>query len=397
MGRLGRVTWRLPASVMGSEQLLQRLPNGQERHERRLLEAPHFGDNPGNLRMLKHIPAGFEGALPLVVVLHGCKQTAASYDLGAGWSALADEYGFALLFPEQKPENNPNNCFTWFDARDTSRNAGEAASIKNMIDAMISDHDIDPRRVFVTGLSAGGAMTSVMLATYPEVFSAGAIIAGLPYGAAGNVQEALSSMFQGSRKTSQEWGALVREGSPHSGPWPRISIWHGDADKTVVPGNATESVKQWTDVHGSTITGAENRDGPGFTKLVWRNDAGLEVVESVIIPGLAHGTPLGTRAVGEGCGESCGEPGPYLIDAGVSSTHHIARFFGLIEPNNGDPTVTGFDLLTDKDCARVLTGIDSPAEQTRITPTAINPAVSRGSDISSIINAALKSAGLIKQ
>jgi len=95
--------------------------------------------------------------------------------------------GFALLLPEQQRTNNPNSCFNWFQSGDIERGHGEAASIRQMVATMVSDHGIDPARVFVTGLSAGGAMTPVMLATYPEVFAGGAIIGGLPYGAATNI------------------------------------------------------------------------------------------------------------------------------------------------------------------------------------------------------------------
>ncbi|WP_243444682.1 extracellular catalytic domain type 1 short-chain-length polyhydroxyalkanoate depolymerase [Sphingosinicella humi] len=128
--------------------------------------------NPGNLRSLFYVPEALEAQAPLLVVLHGCTQSARSYDRGAGWSRLADRHGFALLYPEQKRENNPNLCFNWYQRGDTTRGSGEAASIAGMIEAMKSRFPIDGERVFVTGLSAGGAMTSVMLATYPELFAA---------------------------------------------------------------------------------------------------------------------------------------------------------------------------------------------------------------------------------
>ena len=159
--------------------------------------------------MFTYVPSGLADDAALVVVLHGCGQTAAGYDYGAGWSTLADRYGFALLLPEQQRTNNAQRCFNWFSPADTERDSGEPASIKAMVDRMVRDHGIDPRRVFITGLSAGGAMTSAMLACYPEVFAAGAIIAGLPYGAAENVQQALQSMSQSPSRPAQEWGDLV--------------------------------------------------------------------------------------------------------------------------------------------------------------------------------------------
>src|SRR5258708_25177266 len=150
----------------------------------------------------------------MVAVLHGCKQTAACYDLGAGWSTLADRYGFVLLLPQQQPANNPNKCFNWFLSRHIDRGKGEAMSIRQMVEAMARDHHIDPGRIFVTGLSAGGAMTSVMLATYPDTFAAGAVIAGLPYRTATNVNEPFESMFKVRPRTAREWGDCGRAASP---------------------------------------------------------------------------------------------------------------------------------------------------------------------------------------
>ena len=143
-----------------------------------LVETTGFGSNPGNLRMFSFAPHNLQPAPGLVVVLHGCGQTAAAYDLGAGWSTLAKHYGFALLMPQQQPLNNANGCFNWFNPEDTERDSGEACSIRQMIAHAVKEIGIDRERIFVTGLSAGGAMTSVMLATYPEVFAGGAIIAG---------------------------------------------------------------------------------------------------------------------------------------------------------------------------------------------------------------------------
>src|SRR5262249_22115548 len=155
-----------------------------------------------------------------------------------------------VLLPEQRPANNPKNCFNWFLPGDIKRDRGEALSIRQMIEKAIGTYNIDRNRVFITGLSAGGAMSAVMLATYPEVFAAGAILAGLPYGTAANVREAFESMFQGRSLTASQWGDLARNASPHRGRWPRVSIWHGDADATVIPMNAEALVRQWTNVHG---------------------------------------------------------------------------------------------------------------------------------------------------
>ena len=293
----------------------------------RLVEIEDFGANPGNLRMLVHAPEPLGPKPGLIVVLHGCTQTAQAYDLGSGWSTLADAHGFALLYPEQKSANNANTCFSWFDPAHIARDKGEAGSIRNMIERMASDLNIDRDRVFVTGLSAGGAMTNVMLATYPEVFAAGAVIAGLPYGGARNVHEAFRSMFSGASRGGPEWGALVRDASPHRGPWPKVSIWHGDADATVVPSNAQEIVKQWTDVHALPVHATSQETHGGHHLRQWRDEVGELRIEEHLISGMSHGAPL-TIAEGEGVGVA----GPFMLDVGISSTLEIARFFGLLAP-----------------------------------------------------------------
>src|SRR3954452_20216137 len=189
-----------------------------------------------------------------------------------------------------------------------------------MIEKTIGAHGVDRGKIFITGLSAGGAMTAAMLAAYPEVFAAGAIIAGLPYGTAGNVQQAFESMFQGRSQSPREWGDLVRGASTHRCPWPRVSIWQGDRDETVKPANADALIAQWREVHG--IEGAPVEDkADGYPRKVWRRH-GVDVIESYTITGMAHGTPLATAAHG-------GKAGPFLLEAGVSSAYHIERFFGL--------------------------------------------------------------------
>jgi poly(3-hydroxybutyrate) depolymerase len=120
-----------------------------------------------------------------------------------------------LVLPQQQPANNPHRCFNWFLADDIERDKGEALSIRQMVEAMIRDHDIDRRQVFVAGLSAGGAMTSVMLATYPETFAGGGIVAGLPYGTAASMKEALDCMSKARDRSPREWGDLVRAASSH--------------------------------------------------------------------------------------------------------------------------------------------------------------------------------------
>jgi poly(hydroxyalkanoate) depolymerase family esterase len=238
---------------------------------------------------------------------------------------LADRYGFALLFPEQQHANNPNTCFTWFRPADTQRNRGEALSIRQMIERMIRDHGIDHSRVFIVGLSAGGAMTAAMLAAYPEVFAGGAIIAGLPYGSVATVQAAFETMAQGPDRSPDEWGDLIRSASPHPGPWPKLSVWHGSVDPIVNPRNAEEIVKQWINVHGLSAEPDYVHQARGHSRRVWRDETGADLIEVYIISGMGHGVPL---ALAHGA-DHCGHAGAFHFDVGLSSTLQIAKFWGV--------------------------------------------------------------------
>jgi poly(hydroxyalkanoate) depolymerase family esterase len=275
--------------------------------------------------MLAYVPETLSQPRALVVVLHGCGQTAAGYDHGAGWSTLAKHFGFALLLPEQKITNNANGCFNWFNPQDTARGQGEAASIRQMIARMEKEHGIDRHRIFVTGLSAGGAMSAVMLATYPEVFAAGAVIAGMPFGVAANMREALNGMRGSPARSPRKLGDLVRKASSHKGPWPRLSVWHGSADRVVHPGNGNELVKQWLDLHHLPQAPMSEGMVDGHPRQIWWNADGETVVESYLITDMAHGTPLGIADDDR----RYGAEGAFLIEAGISSSYHIATFFGL--------------------------------------------------------------------
>ena len=292
-----------------------------------LIEIENFGSNPGRLKMFAYVPAQRQPLMPLVVVLHGCGQSAAEYDLGAGWSTLAKHYGFALLLPEQQRGNNTHRCFNWFNLEDTARDHGEVCSIRQMIARMVADRAIDPRRIFITGLSAGGAMTMAMLADYPELFAGGAVIAGLPFGVARNMRDAILQMRLPSSRSAGELGELVRRTSPFRGRWPKLSVWHGTADLTVHPDNANEIVKQWLDLHHLPLAPMGKAEVDGYPHQQWWNADGETMVESFTITNMAHGTPIGLATNDK----RYGKRGPFLLEAGISSSYHIAKFFGVTD------------------------------------------------------------------
>ncbi len=299
-------------------------------------EVTGFGSNPGNLRMFKYVPSALPTNAPLMVALHGCSQTAGNYDAETGWQLFADRYRFALLLPQQQSANNASGCFNWFESGDISRGQGEALSIKQMVDRMVADHGIAGSRIYVTGLSAGGAMTSSLLAAYPDVFAGGAIIAGLPHRCATNQSAAFSCMNPGSDFTPAQWGDRVRASSTWTGPWPIVSIWHGDGDFVVRPLNQTESMEQWTNVHGIDQTPDVSETVGGYPHKVYKIASGQTRVETWTITGMGHGTP-----VDPGTGETqCGTAGAYILDVNLCSSYYIARFFGLDNLDGTPPTAT---------------------------------------------------------
>ncbi len=361
-----------------------------------LVNVQGFGSNPGALQMLAYVPPGLPAGAPLVVALHGCTQSAAGYDAGAGWSRMAERHGFAVLLPEQLRGNNPNTCFNWFQPADTTRGSGEAESIRQGIAHMVATHNLNPARVFITGLSAGGGMAATMLAAYPEVFAGGAIIAGLPHGAAHSMPEAFEAMGGRRHHSAQEWGDLVRQASSHRGPWPRIQIWQGDADSTVRPGNAAELVKQWTNVMGLSAAPSLVDRVDGAAHQAWRNASGQVVLECFMIPGMGHGTPLHPGAAD--LDESLGVPAPYMLDAGISSTCHMARSWGLLTAAAQVRTDASQNEARHTAQAAGQTGprLAFGGLLEGLLPEIQLPAAARAGAVGGVIEKALRSAGLMK-
>ncbi|MFE4449832.1 PHB depolymerase family esterase [Streptomyces sp. NPDC056796] len=332
-----------------------------------LQQVTGFGSNPGGLQMFAYTPDGVPAGAPLVVALHGCTQSASAYFTGSGWSKYADLWGFDVVFPQTTPANNALSCFGWFDPAESTRGRGEAASVVQMVEYAKQTYGSDGRRVYVTGLSAGGGMTADLLAAYPDVFAGGSVASGLPAQCATS-QAAASGCQTGPQKLSPaQWGDKVRGSYPGwTGPWPRVAIWQGTSDRTVSPANATALRDQWTDVWGigQTPSGTGSLPG-GTTRSVYEDASGRSAVETFSVSGMGHGLPVNP---GSGA-DQCGATGAYFLNT-VCSAYHTGVFWGLDRdaPGGGSglPAPTGLKVtgVTDSGASLAWDAVTGAASYT---------------------------------
>lgn len=282
-----------------------------------------FGTNPGNLTMYLFSPNNPVSNAPVVLVMHGCSQTSADFATETGWNVLAEEQGFYVIHAGQSYINNGSKCFNWFLSTDNERDLGEAKSLAQMVDYVHGNYNTNINRTYVCGLSAGGCMTAVMMATYPEKFNRAGIWAGNPY---------KYSLSSSNNKTPQEWGDFVRNANPtYSGNYPGLFICQGTNDVVVDKINATRLMQQWTNIHNTdTAVDFFNSSYLGNSLVeeqIYMDSSGNDT--SVIlynITGMSHGIAVNPGTVTyEG-----GQTGTYSFDVDFYSTFWMARFFGLI-------------------------------------------------------------------
>ncbi len=303
----------------------------------------NFGTNPGENKMFIYVPDNVSQNAPLVVSLHGCLQDAETYS-NAGWKELADKWKFYLIFPEQNTNNNAYQCWNWFKSEDNRRGYGESKSIIEMIDNMKANYSIDGSRVYIEGLSSGGWMTTVILASYPDVFAGGATNAGGPAFCA-SVKNyfwdpfgwwtvyisglQLKKCLDRHDKSPVEWGNLIRNMgyTKYSGSWPIISIWHGSADRFVNISNQQELVEQWSNIHDiDLIPDRVENKGPN-TNIIhkeYQNSKGKVLIETYLVAGMKHGTPISMDFE-----HNCGKESEYILNERICGVHNIGLFWGL--------------------------------------------------------------------
>ncbi|WP_281556788.1 PHB depolymerase family esterase [Thalassomonas sp. RHCl1] len=291
------------------------LPSAASGHQG-ITALENFGDNPGELKAYIQLPSQPKGA-KLVVLLHGCVQEAKIFAGDSGMGTLAREKNAILLLPEQQKTNNVANCFNWFSQNDISKHSGEMLSLFNMI--TYSQKKYQASEVFIAGLSAGGAMTAALLANYPDLFTAGAIIGGLPYQCASNLIKAIACMKSGPGKSTQEFIDIVLQQHPKRSKWPRLTIWSGTKDTVVNPKNATVLAQQWAGLNG--ITQANNTiEHDEYLIREWRNNKNEILVKQVEMLNLKHGLPVTPKQT---------PPADYMLAAPLSAVTEIAKFWQL--------------------------------------------------------------------
>ena len=257
------------------------------------------------------------GRRPLVVMLHGGTQGPDDFAAGTRMNALAEEHGFLVAYPSQCKSANPSLCWNWFKPEDQMRGAGEPSIIAGITNEIVSAYDIDPQRVFVAGLSAGGAMAAVLGATYPEIYAAVGVHSGLPYRSATDVPSAFAAMRgdpglqRRPRKTRRDSDHALRV---------RTIVFHGDADHIVHPSNAARIVEARAKT-GDSVERAEARSSASrtHTRAVTRDKTGTVVVEHWLIHGSGHAWSGGSA------------DGTYTDPQGPDASREMLQFF-LEEP-----------------------------------------------------------------
>lgn len=298
-----------------------------------LKEVEDFGPDPGNLQMYIHAPKKEDGLQkPLLVALHGCNQNADEMAQRSGWNKLADRKGFYVLYPQQRFRNNLSSCFNWYRDEDRRKQNGELASIRHMIRYMVRHYPIDRSRVYLYGMSAGGAMGVTLLAYYPGLFQSGAIYASLPYHGKLNAFKGLGEMGIPLNRSPEELGKLVLEASPgYEGPYPRLITIHGEKDLLVSPRNSREMVEQWTWVHGIDAepdsVDKAYRGVETVERSVYTDESGKVRVIRYSIAGIGHRIAIDP---GDGPRQG-GEVNIAAKDMDFHSTYWIGRDMGLFD------------------------------------------------------------------
>ncbi len=264
-----------------------------------------FANSAGSRTYKLFVPSGCVGqAVPLLVMLHGCRQSPDDFAVGTRMNELAEEQSFLVAYPAQSTAANASRCWNWFKATDQERDQGEPSLIAGITREIMRDFNVAPARVSIAGLSAGGAAAAIMGATYPDLFAAVGVHSGLACGAALDMPSAFAAMRTGAR-------ALKRPGAV------RTIVFHGDRDMTVSAVNGDQVIAQSgsaTNLRTSVCQG-QSPHGARYTRTVYTDQSGHEMMEQWVVHGLGHAWSGGSPA------------GSYTDPRGPDASREMARFF----------------------------------------------------------------------
>ena len=307
-------------------------------------EAGTFSSATYNGRTYKiYVPDGYSSgtAVPLVVMLHGCTQDADSFAAGTQMNAVADAETFIAIYPVQPTSANSSKCWNWFETAHQSRGSGEPALIAGMVNQVKGNYNIDDDRVYVTGLSSGGAMSVILGATYPDVFAAIGVGSGLEYKAATNSTAAWTAMFSGGPNATTQGNAAYSAMGSYARVVP-VMVFHGSADYTVVTVNGDLVLSQWAQTNDRASDGSDNDDiddtpeatisdsvpgGRSFTRYVYEDSSSQTVMEKYIVTGMGHAWSGGSTA------------GSYTDPNGPDASQLMVDFF-MAHSMNGSTDTT---------------------------------------------------------
>jgi poly(hydroxyalkanoate) depolymerase family esterase len=256
-----------------------------------------------------YVPSNYNGqALPLVVMLHGCKQNPSDFAAGTRMNAIAEKNSCFVVYPAQAHTANGSNCWNWFKAGDQQRDRGEPSIIADITRDVIRRYRLDPSRVYVAGLSAGGAMAAIIGATYPDLYAAVGVHSGLPVGAADDLPSAFAAMKNGK--------PTIHHGRAREAPIPVI-VFHGDRDMTVDPCNGEQVLAQCIGRTKTEITIENGKvpHGRAYTRTVQRDGNGKAIAEQWIVHGAGHAWSGGSLT------------GSYTDPKGPDAAQEMLRFF----------------------------------------------------------------------
>ena len=293
-----------------------------------------------------YTPPGYQvgTAVPLIVMLHGCRQTAAVFAAGTQMNRLADQYNFIVVYPQQRSRHNRNTCWNWFNPANQSRGSGEPAIIAGIVQTIEQDAaqwTIDTRRIYVAGISAGAAMAVILGATYPDIFAAIGVHSGGEYQAAATLIGALKTMLQGGPNPVKQ-GQIAYAAMGIFARTVPIIVFHGTGDYIVNPVNGDQVVQQWMQTnnlasngayradfnHPTSTTTGQVPDGHSYKRYRWHDHNGREIQEYWKVNGMGHGWSGGSSS------------GSYTDLQGPSASEAIYKFFmnHHIEKDRGQPS-----------------------------------------------------------